>query len=200
MDGMRNTIMTDHLTQARETATGAFFLAMALAMPMLFHLAGLGKVFLPMLLPILLAGFVLSWRLAALTGFLAPILSSLLTGMPPLAPPIAPMMMLELAVLGMVPALMYRKWRLGLWPALICGILACRIVNFVLHVILAEFFNIPGITWGLVTLIFGTPGIILQIVTVPIVIPLLERRFPSLKPANPVKPLPDTPTGKVDSE
>lgn len=192
--------MTDHLAQARETATGAFFLAMALALPILFHLAGLGKVFLPMLLPVLLCGFVLSWRMAALTGFLAPILSSLLTGMPPLAPPLAPMMMIELAVLGAIPALVYRKWRLGLWPALISGIVICRIVSFILHVILAEFFRIPGITWGLITLISGIPGLILQVVTVPIVIPLLERRFPALNPRGPEDPPGDTRYGKVGSE
>ena len=192
--------MTDHLAQARETAAGAFFLALALTLPMLFHLAGLGKVFLPMLLPILLGGFVLSWRLAALTGFLAPLLSSLLTGMPPMAPPFAPMMMIELAILGLIPALIYRKWRLGLWPALVGGILACRIVSFILHVVLAGCVHIPGITWGLITLISGIPGVVLQVVTVPIVIPLLERRFPGLNPRRPEQTRPGTQHGKVGSE
>lgn len=174
--------MNDHLVQARETAIGAIFLALALALPVLFHAVGLGRVFLPMLLPVLLAGFVLPWRTAALTGFLAPLLSALLTGMPPLAPPIAPMMMIELAILAVVPALVYRKWCAGLFPALIAGIVVSRIANFILHVLMAEFFHIPGITWGVINLISGLPGLTLQIVTIPIVIPLLEKRFPALRP------------------
>jgi len=174
--------LTDRLTQTRHIATGAFFLALALALPVVFHMVGLGRVFLPMLLPVLLAGFVLPWRTAALTGFLAPLLSMLLTGMPPLAPPIAPMMMVELTILGAIPALVYRSWRMGLWPALIAGIVVSRFVNFGMHVCMAEFFHIPGITWGVINLVTGIPGLVLQLVTIPVVIPLLEKRYPELNP------------------
>lgn len=172
----------DQLTYARETAVGAVFLALALVFPVLFHAVGLGRVFLPMLLPVLLAGFVLPWRTAAMTGFLAPLLSSLLTGMPPLAPPIAVMMMVELSTLAVVPALVYRRWKLGLWPALLAGITLSRIANFLMHIGMAEFFHIPGITWGIINLISGLPGLILQLVVVPIVVTLLEKRFPALRP------------------
>ena len=54
---------------------------------MLFHLAGgMGVVFLPMHLPVLLAGFFLGPRFGLLVGIITPLLSSLLTGMPPLLP------------------------------------------------------------------------------------------------------------------
>jgi len=75
--------------------TGGLFLALALGLPLAFHLVGLGSSFLPMFYPILLAGFLLDFQVAVLVGLLSPLLSAALTGMPPFYPPIAFIMMAE---------------------------------------------------------------------------------------------------------
>ena len=61
----------------------SLFIALCVIVPFLFHLVGLGAIFLPMFLPILLAGFLIEFRFALLVGLLGPLTSSLTTGMPP---------------------------------------------------------------------------------------------------------------------
>lgn len=63
----------------REILVGALFAALGVIVPVLFHLVGLGRVFLPMHLPILAAGFFVSPIVAAATGFVTPWVSSFLT-------------------------------------------------------------------------------------------------------------------------
>jgi len=57
--------------------------ALALILPIAFHAVGLGSQFLPMLLPLLLNGFLVPLPWALLTGATVPIISSFMTGMPP---------------------------------------------------------------------------------------------------------------------
>ncbi len=64
----------------------AMFLALCVIVPIVFHLAALGKFFLPMFLPIILAGFIIEYPLAIFVGLLGPVTSALMTGMPPLFP------------------------------------------------------------------------------------------------------------------
>ncbi len=173
----------DNHSTAREIAVGGLFLALAIVIPVLFHLVGLGKMFLPMFLPILTLGFLTQWRTAAAAGLLAPLVSSLFTGMPPLMPPVAPMMMVELAALAGIASAVYRKLKWGFWPAFIIAVVTARFISFLEHLLLAELFHIPNITWGVINLISGIPGLILQIVAVPVIIKLIEKRYPDMKPS-----------------
>jgi hypothetical protein len=70
-------------------ATSAVMGAFGFTLPIVFHMVGLGSKFLPMLLPILLDGFLSLLPWAVLTGALVPVAGGLLTGMPPFYPPIA---------------------------------------------------------------------------------------------------------------
>lgn len=174
--------MNERLKKSHELALGGLMMSLAFILPIAFHAIGLGKVFLPMFLPIFVAGFLLSWRTALAAGFFTPIISSLFTGMPPLLPPIAPMMMIELAVLGAVTSLCYRSFRWNIWVTLFSAIVVTRIVGFFLHFFLAVFFALPGVAWGVVTLVSGLPGLALQIITVPAIVTMIERRYPIFKP------------------
>ena len=78
--------------------------ALALALPVAFHAAGLGSRFLPMLLPLLVNGYLSRWPWAVATGFCIPWISAFATGMPPLYPPIAAIMSAEGAVLAAAAA------------------------------------------------------------------------------------------------
>ena len=152
-------------------------MALALALPLFFHLFGLGSVFLPMLLPVITAGFLIEWQTAVSVGFLAPLLSAFLTGMPPIVPPIAFMMMVELALLGLMPALLYRKLRMNLYVTLVVTLIVNRGMVFLLRFILAQFFHIPGLVYSLAVITAGFPGIAIQLIVVPIVVRSIEQRY-----------------------
>ncbi|MDD2455264.1 MAG: methyltransferase domain-containing protein [Kiritimatiellae bacterium] len=83
----------------RDLAYCAVFGAAALLLPTLFHALQLGRVFMPMYLPLVLLAFYVPPGPAALTALLIPALSGAVTGMPTLYPQSAPVMSLELAAL-----------------------------------------------------------------------------------------------------
>ncbi|MGB9619107.1 MAG: ECF transporter S component, partial [Armatimonadota bacterium] len=69
---------------ARDLALGGLFGATGVALPIVFHAVGLGKAFLPMHLPVLVCGLLISPTVAFAVGVVTPLVSSVLTGMPPL--------------------------------------------------------------------------------------------------------------------
>lgn len=153
---------------ARDLALGGLLGALAITLPMLFHAVGLGKVFLPMFLPILALGLLGSWSVALLVGLLAPLISALLTGMPPLAPPIAFIMMGELAALGAVASLA-RGLGAGIWPAAVVGIIAARAVGLIALVTIGRALGFEqGVyEFAILGFIASWPGIVLQLTVVP---------------------------------
>ncbi len=69
----------------KKITVGGLLIALALVLPMAFHLTGVpqpGQVFLPMHIPVLLGGFVLGPVFGFFVGLFSPIISSVLTGMP----------------------------------------------------------------------------------------------------------------------
>jgi len=149
--------------------------ALALVLPVAFHAAGLGSKFLPMLLPLLLNGFLSPFSWAVLTGATVPLVSALMTGMPPLYPPVALVMSCECAVLAGVAALLYRATRPRIWPALLAAIVAGRATSLGLSWTLAAQFGLPR--WAPVaSLLQGLPGVALQLAVVPIVLHTLGKR------------------------
>ena len=96
-------------SNTRNMILSGFFMAIGLLLPSIFHLiGGAGPIFLPMHIPVLIAGFFLPPFYAAFVGLLTPVLSSLLTGMPVLYP-ILPIMMGELMVYGLIVSWLGKK-------------------------------------------------------------------------------------------
>ncbi len=80
----------------KKITVGGLLIALALVLPMAFHLTGVpqpGQVFLPMHIPVLLGGFVLGPVFGFFVGLFSPIISSVLTGMPAVVR--LPFMMIE---------------------------------------------------------------------------------------------------------
>ena len=160
-----------------QLALAGLFIAFGLVLPMMFHVVGLGSTFLPMHIPVLLAGFVLEVPFAAAVGAMTPFLSSIFTGMPPTFP-VMPYMVFELAVYGTMTSILYRKMRLNVYISLILGMISGRIMAGIVVWILAKFFatQLPGpvafITGSIVT---GLPGIIIQLVFIPPLVMLLQK-------------------------
>jgi len=153
------------------------FIALGILLPIAFHMIGQGKVFLPMHLPVLLAGFTCGPGVGAVVGAVTPVLSSALTGMPPMMP-MAPMMTLELATYGAVTGLLYRRARLGIYPSLIVAMIAGRLVYGCCGAVLLPVLGLEGIS-PLYPLTAGVlsslPGIVIQLAFVPAVVYLVQR-------------------------
>ena len=172
----------------RDITLGSVFIALGLAIPVLFHAVGMGSTFLPMFLPILAAGLLLPWRPAGVVGVVTPLMSSLLTGMPPMAPPIAAVMALEGAVLATLSSCLYRRLTWPIHLATITAVLAQRLAMALATLVWAPWFGLPGPLTALGSLARGLPGVVLLVIVVPVLVRSAEaldrRRYgPSQTPA-----------------
>jgi hypothetical protein len=154
--------------RARELALGGLFGAAALLLPTVFHALQLGRVFMPMYLPLVALPFLVGPRVAMTTAVLVPLLSAAATGMPPLYPPVALVMAVELAAMsGCIALLARRQPRLPelavLAPVLALG----RVLNVALTYAFAVLLELPaGFVAGL-SFVAGWPGLVLMLVVVP---------------------------------
>lgn len=154
----------------------ALCMALGLVLPIFFHMIGAGSAFLPMHIPILLCGLLFGWQYGAVCGLIVPLLSSLLTGMPPIYPT-AVAMMFELCAYGALTGLFYRRLRWNVYPALIVAMLGGRAVSGAANAVLM---NVAGKPYGMAVFLAGAfvnavPGIIIQVVLIPILVLALER-------------------------
>jgi len=166
----------DRLFQARDIALGGLFGALGIVVPVLFHAVGLGKVFMPMYLPILALGLMASWEVGLIVGCATPLLSAVLTGMPPLAPPIAALMACELACLAAAAGLA-RRVGLGAWPATVIAILAARAVGTVALISVGRLIGLEqtACPYAVFSLGISWPGVLLQLTVVPAAVYAIER-------------------------
>ncbi len=167
----------------RSVVLGGMLTALGVLLPMMFHAMGLGKVFLPMHIPVFLAGFVCGPAIAMSVGIVTPLVSSVFTGMPPFMPPVAQGMVLELAVYGLVTGYLFRKARLGVYVSMITAIVSGRIVYGVLAHLLMPLFGFPDVPiWAplTVSLVESLPGVIAQLLVVPGLLSLVKGHGKSL--------------------
>lgn len=165
---------------ARFIAHTALYLALAILLPIGFHTFGLaGRIFLPMHVPVLLAGFLVGPVAGITVGLLAPLLSHLLTGMPPTYA--VPLMTFELAVYGSVAGIAYQKVRLNIYLALIIAMVVGRIVFGLGLLALGLFMDLPYTaaqffsTGG--AIVTGLPGIVVQLLIIPVIVKALQRVY-----------------------
>jgi hypothetical protein len=164
------------ITTLRSMVVSAVLVAMGIVVPIGFHAVGLGSKFMPMILVMMLNGFLLPWHWAVLTGAFVPIASCLLTGMPPLYPPIFLSMSLEMALLSAMVAFLFRATTPRIWPAIIGGILFDRLISLLLAYYLAGWFGLPSKLVSLLSLAQGLPGIVLQLAVLPLLVKILQKR------------------------
>jgi len=154
----------------RELAFCGLFGAAGLLLPVLFHLLHLGRIFMPMYLPLVALAFFVRPLPAALTVFLTPLLSGAVTGMPPFYPPVAVFMGVELAVVATLIALARRRWpRVNEWAILVPVLLLGRGLYVALVYACALLIALPAPFMAGLSLVSGWPGVILMIATVPFI-------------------------------
>lgn len=152
--------------------------ALCLVLPMAFHaIPNAGQVILPMHIPVLLCGLICGWPYGGVCGIIGPLLSSVITGMPPAA--MLPSMMVECAVYGFTSGLLMKYVRTGkaVTDLYICLISAMAVGRIAAGFAKAWIFT-PGVSpfaWVTTSLVTGIPGIVLQLVLMPLVVAALTR-------------------------
>lgn len=167
------------MSRSREIVLAGILLAVSLLLPQIFHQFSMGgPAFLPMHIPVLIGGLVLSPSFALILGFLAPILSSLLTGMPPVYP-MLPIMIFELGAYGLTASLCRQKFQLSYYPSLILAMLGGRIAAGCVVAVLALAFNFPNtpLAFVLGSISSGIPGLLIQLIFVPALAFAIEKNL-----------------------
>ena len=165
----------------RKIVLGAMFLSIGIVLPFFTgQIPQIGRMLLPMHIPVFLCGLICGWKYGAVVGLVLPFLRSFIFGMPPLYPN-AVWMAAELAAYGLVIGLLYRFIRVRgrVYIALISAQLAGRVVWGVVKAILL---GASGKTFAFSAFLTGGfvdafPGILLQIILIPPILLLLEKRL-----------------------
>ncbi len=180
---MRKIEMTS--LQIRRLTYAALYLALAMVLPFVTgQIPEIGSALCPMHIPALLCGFMCGWPWGLAVGFIAPLLRSVLFGMPALFPG-AVAMAFELAVYGGMAGFLRRKLprRKGmLYAVLLISMIAGRLAWGAVRVILAGLSG-SSFTWALFlagAVTNAVPGIILQLVLIPVLVAAMERAGLSL--------------------
>jgi riboflavin transporter FmnP len=168
----------EQFSRTRWIAQTGLYLALAIVLPIGLHAFGVGgRVFLPMHLPVLLAGFLVGPGSGLVVGLLAPGLSYLITGMPPTYA--VPLMSLELPLYGLVAGLAYNRLRLNVYIALLAAMIVGRLMFGLGLIILGLFMDLPYTATVFFStagpLLAGLPGIVIQIVLIPVVVAAVRR-------------------------
>ena len=161
-------------------ALSALCLALCMILPFLTgQIKQIGNMLCPMHIPVLLCGFLCGPLYAAAVGAVAPLLRFALFGMPQLYPT-AVAMCFELAAYGLIAGICCRalpRRKSSIYAALIAAMVGGRIIWGIVQAILL---GIGGgaFTWSafIAAAFFNAvPGIILQLVLIPVLVMALER-------------------------
>lgn len=157
------------INNTRRITMSAMFLALGLVLPFFTgQIPQIGKMLLPMHIPVFLCSLVCGWKYGAIVGFILPIMRSMLFSMPIMFPT-AVAMAFELLTYGLVTGILYERSNkkqirdvyIPLVTAMIAGRGVWGIVNCIVLGIETDF-------WA-VAFVNGVPGIILQLILVPTV-------------------------------
>lgn len=165
--------------KTRRLTYSALIFSLGLILPAVIRMipiANLTSLVSPMHIPVLLAGFIVGWKNAALIGLLLPPVSFLISGMPPIYP-VGLSMMAELATYGLAAALLYDYTKGKVLISLIGSMLAGRIVFGIANAILL---GLSGVSYGFEAFIASAfitaiPAIILHIIVVPAMVYALQK-------------------------
>ena len=139
-----------------------------------------GNMLLPMHIPVMLCGLICGWQYGLGTGLILPILRSVITGAPILFPRAAAMS-LELATYGAMCGFLFGCFKnqnlKAVYTSLVASMLSGRIVWGFAEIL---FLGIQNTSFTFSAFITGAflnsiPGIIIQLVVIPIIIVALKR-------------------------
>lgn len=157
----------------------ALFLALAYVLPFLTgQIPEIGSMLCPMHIPVLLCGFICGWPWGLAVGFAAPLLRSVTLGMPMIFPQ-AVCMAFELATYGAVAGMMHKllpRKKAYIYGSLLTAMIAGRLVwGAAMYVCM----GLKGASFPFAAFLAGAvsnaaPGIVVQIVLIPVIVMLLD--------------------------
>lgn len=158
----------------------AMFLAIGIVLPFFTgQIPQVGRMLLPMHLPVLLCGLICGWQYGGVVGFVLPLLRFALFTTPPMPNGLA--MALELAAYGIIVGLLYSRSRwqciISLYRSLLIAMVGGRLVWAATRVVMTGMAQLP-FTWEIFladAFISAIPGIILQLVFIPVIMVALDR-------------------------
>ena len=174
------------MTAVKRMVTAAICTALCVVLPIAFHvIPNAGAILLPMHIPVLLCGLICGWPYGLVCGLLGPFLSSF-TGMPPLA--MLPGMIVECGTYGLVTGLMMGYVHTGKTvPDLYISMVTAMILGRVTSGLAKAWIFTPGtapFAWVTTSLVTGIPGIVIQLVLMPVLVlaltraKLISKRYP----------------------
>jgi len=182
MNTMQKTMERPRLSLKVQTLATLAAIAAAVALPQIFHvfgtLAGAGNApaaaFLPMHLPIILAGLLAGPYVGLFAGILGPAVSFTLSGMPAAA--LLPFMMIELGVYGLTAGLLSNV-RMPVIFKVLAVQAAGRAVRAaaVLAAVYMAGRTVTGVSSLFSSVAAGLPGIILQWILLPVIVYAVAR-------------------------
>lgn len=161
----------------------AMLLAVGIILPFFTgQIPQIGNLLLPMHFVIFLCTFVCGWQYGALVGLILPLLRSFLFGAPVLYPK-AIAMSLELFAYGLIAGLIYKAIKnkniLSVYVSMVISMLLGRVVWGIAQLFLlgikAEAFTLQMFITS--AFINAIPGIILQLVIIPPVVNLINKKY-----------------------
>lgn len=157
------------------------FLALGVVLPFFTgQIKEIGDSLLPMHIPVMLCGLICGGGYGFGVGILTPLVRAVTAGMPPLYPN-AVWMSVELATYGLVIGVLYSCCgKKSLWQlyfcliiSMVCGRVTWGVAKAILLGVAGKTFTFQAfITGGIIDSI---PGIILQLILIPVIIRLKER-------------------------
>ena len=168
-------------TSLKKLIFSAIFLAIGFILPMFIgQIPTIGKMLLPMHIPVFLCAMICDYKYGAIIGFILPILRSLLFSVPVMYPT-AIAVAFEMSVYGLVTGLIFglckKKNIISIYASMLPAMLLGRIVRCFAEIILLNIKGNPFIwkTFAATTILNSTPGIILQLILIPAVILALKK-------------------------
>ena len=166
-------------SKTRKLVLTALFIAIGVVLPQAFHaIPNAGSIFLPMHIPVLIAGFAVGPLFGAICGILTPILSHLIFGMPPAM--MLAQMICELAVYGFMTGLLNSLIKIKNpvvknYAVLILSMLSGRLAYGILNALIFKAGSYSLQAWLSAAFISALPGIAIQLILIPILVARLRK-------------------------
>lgn len=174
---MKNEALKKHV---KNLVLAAMFLALGLVLPFATgQIPQIGNMLLPMHIPVLLCGLICGWQYGGIVGFVCPLLRFALFARPPMPGAIG--MAFELCAYGVIIGWLYghSRWKcvFSLYRALIAAMIGGRVVWGAARLIMMGAMDVP-FGWQIFfseAVLTAIPGIILQLVLIPVVMVALDK-------------------------
>ncbi|MBE7056818.1 MAG: ECF transporter S component [Ruminococcaceae bacterium] len=163
----------------KKLVISAMFIAIGIVLPFLTgQIPEIGQMLLPMHIPVMLCGFICGWPYGLAVGFITPVLRSFMFGQPILFP-MAIAMAFELATYGASCGLLYKifpnkKW--AFYPELVIAMILGRVTYVLAMTVISGVSSVEfgALAWIASALPEAVPGLILQIVIIPVLMMVLQ--------------------------